>query len=148
MAALLKYTLFFYSLFFIFFWFSLLTNPKKAAFMSEVKMLYGLQHENIGKIIGGCHSLDEESYFILMEKIGGGSINSKIQSGLLSLDEITRYALGTARALAHLHEKSPPILHRDIKPDNILIDEEDNIKLIDFGIAKVFLFFSLFFNFI
>jgi serine/threonine-protein kinase len=74
--------------------------------------------------------------FIVMAYMEGGSLSDRIQSGgPMPLDETTRIVAQIADGLNYAHLKG--IIHRDFKPSNVLLDDQDNAYLADFGIAKV-----------
>ena len=72
-----------------------------------------------------------------MEYVEGSSLEAllSISRGVLPVEKVIRYAVQIAEALQYLHSLNPPIINRDIKPRNIMVDSDDNIKLIDFDIA-------------
>src|SRR4029077_8480805 len=73
--------------------------------------------------------------FMVMEFLRGWTLRAAIQDNLLpDLQAKLRVAIQIARALAHVHRTS--IIHRDVKPENINIDDAGRAKLMDFGIAK------------
>jgi serine/threonine protein kinase len=109
---------------------------EESKFMAEVEFLKKLKHENIYKIIGACKDLEGRMFYILTPTMIGGGLDSKIKKGPLPIETVVKYALGAAKGLEYIHSRKPPIIHRDIKPANILIDEDDNVQLIDFGIAQ------------
>lgn len=102
-------------------------------FKKEAEAVFSLDHKNIVHVtdIG----LDEGAYYMVMEYIEGTTLKKIIeQQGCLDEEAAVKYAIQICSALAAAHKKG--IIHRDIKPHNILIDKEDNVKLTDFGIAK------------
>lgn len=75
---------------------------------------------------------------ILMEYMGGGSVHTQLSNfGPFSDILVRRYTKHILRGLAFLHRQSPPIIHRDIKPANLLMNIEGEVKLADFGSAKL-----------
>ena len=71
--------------------------------------------------------------FLVMEFVEGTSLHSRLQAGPLPLDQVLRIGGGLADALAHAHHRG--VVHRDVKPSNIILDREDRPHLTDFGIA-------------
>src|SRR5258708_30319836 len=69
-----------------------------------------------------------------MRLLRGGSLRSKLRDGPLDMDVIVKIVDQIAGALAAAHRRG--VVHRDLKPDNILLDEDGNAYLADFGIAK------------
>ena len=69
-----------------------------------------------------------------MEFIDGESLATRLSSGALPIDEVLRYAVQIAEALAAAHRQG--IVHRDLKPGNVMLTKE-GVKLLDFGLAKV-----------
>lgn len=105
----------------------------RARFEREIKTLVGLEHPNIVTVydVGDDNGLP---YFV-MRYIQGGSLTDKIKQGKLSLQQITVIVQKVAEGLTYAHKKG--LIHRDLKPDNILFDNEDNPFISDFGIAKL-----------
>ncbi len=80
---------------------------------------------------------EDDRRFLAMEYVEGGNLGDRVKHhGPLNPLEALQFALGTARALRRLHVAG--ILHRDIKPQNLLIDAKGNVKLADFGLATRF----------
>jgi len=104
-------------------------------FKNEAKMMASFNHPNITKII----DFDEQPHqlSIVMEFLEGEDLNEKIKrSGPLSQGAIKDIFLQTLSAFQYAHEKG--VVHRDIKPSNIYVLPNGHVKILDFGIAKLF----------
>ncbi|THU62049.1 hypothetical protein C4D60_Mb01t01060 [Musa balbisiana] len=107
-------------------------------FEAEVEMLGKIRHKNIVKLWCCCTNID--SKLLVYEYMPNGSLGDQLhgaKGGLL--DWRTRYkiALDAAEGLSYLHHDClPPIVHRDVKSNNILLDAEFGAKVSDFGVAK------------
>ncbi|KAL6626988.1 hypothetical protein ACP70R_030714 [Stipagrostis hirtigluma subsp. patula] len=108
-------------------------------FRTEVQTIGMIQHTNLVRLLGFC--ADGSRRLLVYEYMVNGSLNSHLFStGSAKLSWELRYhmALGTARGLAYLHEECKDcIVHCDLKPDNILLDEQFCPKIADFGMAKL-----------
>ncbi|KAL5201261.1 hypothetical protein ABZP36_035615 [Zizania latifolia] len=105
--------------------------------LAEVFFLGQLRHKNLVKLIGYCY--EDEHRMLVYEYMNGGSLeNHLFKSSIKPLPWMTRMkiALGAAKGLAFLHDADPPVIYRDFKASNILLDMDYNIKLSDFGLAK------------
>ncbi|MDQ4107030.1 MAG: protein kinase [Actinomycetota bacterium] len=105
-------------------------------FRREGRTAARLSHPNIVRVYdAGEDELDGRRVsYIVMEHVSGGDLREMIaERGRLPVEEISRLS-GIAAGLAHAHERG--IVHRDIKPHNILLDENGQPKLTDFGIAR------------
>jgi serine/threonine-protein kinase len=105
----------------------------KERFMREAQAAAGLDHPHICTV----YEFDEaeEKTFISMAYIEGQSLKKKIESGPLDLDEALRMATQVAEGLQEAHKKG--VVHRDIKSANIMVTEQGQAKIMDFGLARV-----------
>lgn len=103
-------------------------------FEREARAAAHLDHPNIARMFG--MEFDEKKHpFIVMEYIDGESLETIVVSPVnRPFSVLCDYIIQTARGLEAAHRKS--IIHRDIKPGNLLVDHEGNLKIIDFGLAK------------
>ncbi|KAJ3703241.1 hypothetical protein LUZ61_006946 [Rhynchospora tenuis] len=109
-------------------------------FLAEVTMLSNLYHENLVKLVGYCAEGDQR--IIVYEYMPQGSLEDHLfdlKEGQQPLDWFTRMRIahGAAKGLEYLHDRNPPVIFRDMKSGNILLDGNLNPKLSDFGLAKL-----------
>eukprot|EP00253_Pinus_taeda_P001401 PITA_01401 len=118
------------------------SSQGKREFLNEVATISAVQHRNLVKLYGCC--VGEEERILVYEYLENNSLGRALfgpDHSRLKLDWPVRYniCLEVARGLAYLHEESRiKIVHRDIKPNNILLDEHLNPKIADFGLAKLY----------
>ncbi len=105
-----------------------------ARFRRERQALARLQHPNIARLLDSG-TTDDGSPYIVMERIDGSPINAYCKAEKLSVDATLRLYLQVCRAVAHAHRHF--VVHRDLKPGNILVDTTGTPKLLDFGICKL-----------
>ncbi|XP_023895108.2 leucine-rich repeat receptor protein kinase HPCA1 isoform X3 [Quercus suber] len=107
-------------------------------FKTEIELLSRVHHKNLVSLMGFCFEKGEQ--IVVYEYVSNGSLKDSLsgKSGIrLDWMRRLRVALGAARGLAYLHEfANPPIIHKDIKSNNILLDESLNAKVSDFGLSK------------
>ncbi|KAG9146092.1 hypothetical protein Leryth_027570 [Lithospermum erythrorhizon] len=110
------------------------------SFSSEVETLGKIRHGNIVKLLFSC--IGDDFRVLVYEYIENGSLGDVLhgEKGGVLLDWPTRFsiAVGAAQGLAYLHHDCvPSIIHRDVKSNNILLDEDYRPKVADFGLAKI-----------
>ncbi|KAF8695193.1 hypothetical protein HU200_037651 [Digitaria exilis] len=105
--------------------------------LAEVFFLGQLRHKNLVKLIGYCY--EAEHRMLVYEFMSFGSLENhlfKSINGALPWMTRMKIAVGAAKGLAFLHDADPPVIYRDFKASNILLDSDYNTKLSDFGLAK------------
>lgn len=107
-------------------------NKQFEIFLSEARMLAKLDHPNIVPVYDVINS-ESEGVFIISKYLDGGSFSEVIAKGPHSHQNIARWMATIAEALHHAHVRG--LVHRDIKPDNILLDSKGNLYIADFGLA-------------
>jgi serine/threonine protein kinase len=109
-------------------------SDRLARFKREAQVLASLNHPNIASIYG----LEElnGSMALAMELVEGPTLTDRLAAGPIPLEETLIIARQIAAALESAHERG--IIHRDIKPANVKVTEDDVVKVLDFGLAKVF----------
>ncbi|CAG0914083.1 unnamed protein product [Notodromas monacha] len=113
-------------------------HEKKAAALAEISVLRKLQgHENIMALldVGQNDSPQRIEFLILTELCPFGLLDILRSPTVLKVDEITRIFYQICKAVKHMHSQSPPIIHRDLKVENILFSEDGWVRLCDFGSA-------------
>lgn len=103
-------------------------------FKREVKLLSKLEHPNIVPVIDGGE--DAGVVYLVMRYIKGGGLHHRLRSGIMDLHLVAKMLIQIGSALTYAHTKAD-IVHRDMKPSNVLLDDTDNAYLTDFGIAKL-----------
>ena len=100
-------------------------------FSSEFELVYDFNHPHL--LRPSHFDVYERSPYLIMPFCDRGSATRFI--GAISEDEAWRFLHDVAAGLAYLHEQSPPVIHQDIKPDNVLIDHAGRYLITDFGIS-------------
>src|SRR5947207_9069835 len=104
-----------------------------ARFDREAKALAALNHPHIAQIYGLERSSGVQA--LIMELVEGEDLSQRIARGAIPIDEALLVARQIAEALEAAHEQG--IIHRDLKPANIKVTPDGNVKVLDFGLAKL-----------
>ena len=107
---------------------------QKARFEAERQILASLDHPNIARLYDGGVTEDGRPYLV-MEYVHGLPIDEYCRTNDLSVEQRVRLFCTVARAVHHAHRRL--VVHRDLKPSNILVTTDGEVKLLDFGIAKI-----------
>jgi tRNA A-37 threonylcarbamoyl transferase component Bud32/tetratricopeptide (TPR) repeat protein len=102
-------------------------------FLREARAIAQLIHPNIVTLFDA--GLEGASPYLVMELVEGDDLRTRLQRGRLALLEAVQLIAGVAHALGYAHDRQ--IVHRDVKPENILVNQEGQGKLMDFGVAHV-----------
>ncbi|CAM0948994.1 unnamed protein product [Alopecurus aequalis] len=108
-------------------------------FVSEVKIISRLRHRNLVQLLGWFNSGDSGDLLLVYELMPNGSLDAHLYKPDHLLPWTVRYevALGLGSALMYLHQDTEQcVVHRDVKPSNIMLDASFNAKLGDFGLAR------------
>lgn len=109
-------------------------SERLARFQREAEVVASLNHAHIAAIYHLEHA--GESQWLVLELVEGETLADRIVRGVIPLDEALAIARQTAEALEAAHERG--IIHRDLKPANIKITPAGQVKVLDFGLAKVY----------
>ncbi|MGQ9896493.1 MAG: protein kinase domain-containing protein [Acidobacteriota bacterium] len=107
-----------------------------AAFEREAILLNGLRHAALPVVFD--HFAEADGQFLVMQFIPGKDLAEMLtlQGGAFPLAQVAKWSDQLLDALEYLHSRTPPVIHRDIKPQNVKLTPEDSIVLLDFGLAK------------
>lgn len=115
-----------------------LADPERLRrFRNEAKLASSIQHPGIVGVreVGAAEIGGQTRDFIVMELVSGITLAERIKGRPLPLREALHYAIQVVAALDAAHQSG--VIHRDVKPANVIIDEKGNAKLADFGLAKM-----------
>src|SRR5262245_2930274 len=107
----------------------------RARFQREARLAASLNHRNIA-IIYDFGETEDGRPFLVMELVNGRKLSERLRDGDLALERRLEIIADIASALGEAHRRG--VIHRDIKPSNILINENGEVKVLDFGLAKQF----------
>ncbi len=116
------------------------TSPEaQRQFQWEASVLAGLRHPNLPRVTNHFF-IPGQGQYLVMDFVEGENLGQILQrqNGPLPEAQVLLWLEQVCEALEYLHAQQPPIIHRDIKPDNIKITPNDQVMLVDFGIAKVY----------
>lgn len=103
-------------------------------FERDAKLLKTLDHPKIVKLHD--YFIEEHRAFLMLEYIEGTTLQEKVQlSGAISEVEVLKLARQMLDILDYLHSRTPPVVHRDFTPDNLMVNDDGEVKLIDFDVA-------------
>ena len=103
-------------------------------FRREAKFLASLNHPGIAAIYGLEQS--GTTHYLVLELVEGETLVARVARGPIPVREALEIVIQVSEALERAHEQG--IVHRDLKPANIMLTREDQVKILDFGIAKAF----------
>ena len=117
-----------------------ITQDELAKFKSELIIMAPLHHPNLVRLWGGVWNEGADKLCIVLEFCANGSLKTFLAEDAGTWTGVRHgLAVGTAKGLAYLHhELTEPLIHRDIKPDNVLVSADVVAKLADFGESKRF----------
>lgn len=105
--------------------------------LREIEIISTLRYPGVVQFLGASFDLTSDNYYIMLEKIPGEHLGKILESSLTNhrKKSICKQLI---EILTFLHNCNPPIIYRDLKPDNILVNSEYKLKLTDFGLSRFF----------
>lgn len=103
---------------------------------NEGSILRALHHDGLPRFLGEYES--DTMLCVVREYVSGTPLSELLEVGPLTQAEALPVLLQLCDILTYLHGQSPPVIHRDIKPQNVMLTESGKIKLIDFGVSRVY----------
>ena len=114
-----------------------LTEEYSLQFQREAHILAGLRHDNLPHV-SDYFSLEHQGQYLVMNYIEGEDLRQRMErTGGLSEREVILIGISICEAIHYLHNRQPPVVHRDIKPGNIKVTQDGQAVLVDFGLAKI-----------
>jgi serine/threonine protein kinase len=110
-----------------------------AQFQHEARILVGLRHPNLPQIVDAFE--EQERHYLVMEYVEGLTLEDMLAQspeGVFTEEQALEWAAQICDVLNYLHSHEPPVIFRDLKPANVMITPEGRVKLIDFGVARLF----------
>lgn len=113
------------------------TDEYSRQFRLEAVILASLRHPNLPRVTDH-YVIDNVGQYLVMDYIEGEDLRQRMErQGTISEEDAILVGAAMSDALAYLHSRKPPVLHRDIKPGNVKITPEGHVYLVDFGLAKL-----------
>ena len=109
------------------------TKEYRGRFLREARAVSALTHPNIATVFDYGETEQGQPY-IVMELVEGETLNEKLREGSLPLPEAVRIVSAIAEALGEAHRMG--VVHRDVKPSNVIVTEREQVKVLDFGLVK------------
>lgn len=106
-------------------------SEELARFRREAEAMGRLSHPNVGRV--HTAELDGAEPYLVQDLLSGGTLQERIAAGPMPIEDVVAIVVKLAHGLQHCHERG--ILHRDLKPLNVLFDERGEPRLVDFGLA-------------
>lgn len=104
-------------------------------FLREAHLLASLRHPHLPRVID--YFIIDHSQFLVMDYIPGDDLEKLLKTkGAQPLEKVLKWAEQIGSALNYLHSQQPPVIHRDVKPANLKLTSNEDLMLVDFGIAK------------
>ncbi len=104
-------------------------------FVAEARTLARLSHRNLVTVLDAGIGEDDDRPFLVMELVEGRSLDDALRAGPLPPEDAASVGAQLAAGLAYAHERG--VVHRDVKPGNVLLSHDGRVKLADFGIARL-----------
>ncbi|MEQ8223561.1 MAG: serine/threonine-protein kinase [Candidatus Eremiobacterota bacterium] len=106
-------------------------------FSKEASLLMEMSHRGLPKVID--YFTENEKNYLIMERIEGLTFEEIVEKqGPFSAKELLPWAIQLCEVLTYLHTREPPVIFRDMKPSNIMLNIDGTVRLIDFGIARFY----------
>jgi serine/threonine protein kinase len=115
-----------------------LRNKSIEMLRREAEHMSSMQHPGLARVLD--YFVEEGRHYLVMEYLEGIDLRRLVrEKGQRSVAEVIRYGEQIADIMRYLHARTPPLIHRDLTPDNIVLREDETIAVIDFGAANHFL---------